>query len=319
MSNDVIKDGIMGFAVGDALGVPVEFINRERLRHFPVRDMLEYGTHHQPKGTWSDDTSMTVAAMDSIIEKEEIDYNDIMQKFLEWVQNSKYTATGDFFDIGNATRQAISNYARGVDPLNCGSTSERSNGNGSLMRILPFVFYAYYKGMDYDSEVELINNASRLTHGHDISMLGCRIYADFIKELLNGASKYDAYANLQNYDYSKYYSQNAIAYYKRVLSGKLMDIGVNGIKSSGFVVDSLEASIWSVLHSITYKDAVLKAVNLGEDTDTIGAITGSIAGILYGYDKIPKEWINNLQSKDYLLKMCDGLNNSLGICNNHTK
>lgn len=136
-----VYDGIIGLAIGDAMGVPVEFISRQEIARNPVVTMREYGTHHQPVGTWSDDTSLTLALMDSIVERNKIDYADIMDRFSNWLMYNDYTATGEVFDVGNSTSRAIMNYGRGMNPLECGGISEYENGNGSRMRILPVAFY----------------------------------------------------------------------------------------------------------------------------------------------------------------------------------
>jgi ADP-ribosylglycohydrolase len=150
-----------------------------------------------------------------------------------------------------------------------------------------------------------------LTHAHEISKLGCKIYADYIKELLNGKTLAEAYENLKNYDYSKYYSSIGISFYQRVLDGSLANTEEKNIFSTGFVVHSLEAAIWCNLTSSSYKEAVLKAVNLGDDTDTVGAVTGSIAGIYYGFEAIPETWRNTLINKEYLMDLCMKFNEYL--------
>lgn len=310
--NTKTVDGIFGLVIADAVGVPAEFTDRRSLKKNPITDMVGFGTHHQPAGTWSDDSSMTIAAMDSIIECKEIDYEDIMTKFCEWMHESKYTATGVFFDIGITTRNALYHFESGEDAIHCGEAYERSNGNGSLMRILPFVLYCFYKKVSYDEEVSIINDASSLTHAHGISKLGCKIYADYIKELLNGKSLAEAYANLRNYDYSNYYSPINISFYERVLDGSLTNREEKDIYSSGFVVHTLEAAIWCNLTSSSYREAVLKAVNLGDDTDTVAAVAGSIAGIYYGFEAIPEAWRKTLINKEYLMDLCIKFNEYLG-------
>ena len=147
-----IKDGMFGLAIADAVGVPAEFKSRESLKRRPITDMVGYGTHSQPPGTWSDDSSMAIATMDSINECGTIDYDDIMKKYVEWVDESKYTATGDFFDIGITTSSAILRYKRGASPVNCGEKGVNSNGNGSLMRILPVVLYSYYNNLSNEED-----------------------------------------------------------------------------------------------------------------------------------------------------------------------
>ncbi len=305
MERPEIKDGMFGLAIADAVGVPAEFKSREMMKRYPITDMVGYGTHNQPEGTWSDDSSMAIATMDSINECNEINYADIMKKFSEWACNSKYTATGVFFDIGITTSSSIDRYIKGIPPLQCGEQSIRSNGNGSLMRILPVVLYCRYKGLSREEAIEIVSNVSALTHAHEISKLGCVIYQDYINELLDGKDKKTAYENLGDYDYSPYFSDESIKYYKRVLDGSLENLPEKDIRSSGFVVDTLEASIWSNLNANNYEDSVLQAINLGEDTDTVGAVTGSIAGILYGYESMPKYWRENLKSKEYLEDLCN--------------
>ncbi len=306
-----MKAGIIGFAVGDALGVPVEFLNREVLKNHPIKDMIGYGSHRVPEGTWSDDTSLMIAAMDSIKDNGEINFDDIMYKFSEWVDYAKYTATDELFDIGISTRKAISNYKRGVKAVNCGTKGKNENGNGSLMRILPFVYYLKFSNFSEEERTALINQASSLTHAHEISQLGCKIYTDYLTLLLDGIDKETALELVKGIDYSKYYSNESIEEYKRILKGNLKSLSMNEIKSSGYVVDSLEASLWCTLANDNYEDAVATAVNLGEDTDTIGAITGSINGIIYGKSSIPERWSNKLRKKDYLEELSNQFINSL--------
>lgn len=314
--DEIILSSILGFVVGDALGVPVEFKSRDFLKSNPVINMIGHGTHNMPKGTWSDDTSMILATIDSIVECSEINYEDIMNKFCEWRDNAKYTATNKFFDIGIATSKALNNYKTGINPLECGGKEIYDNGNGSLMRILPFVLFAYYKDLKKDEQVNLINNASSLTHAHEISKLGCQIYADFTRGLLEGKCKVDALNDLQEIDYSINYSKDNIKLYQKILSGLIKFEKEEEIKSSGFIVDTLEASIWCIMTTDNFKDAVLKAINLGADTDTIGAITGSLAGVIYGYNSIPKEWLDTIQNLNYVLDLCK---NFIGYLHDNTQ
>lgn len=294
-----IASSLYGFAVGDALGVPVEFLPRRNLQSNPVTKMLQYGTHNQPIGTWSDDTSMTIATMDSIAETRGIvNYENVMTKFSQWYKSGLYTAGGKVFDIGNTTYSAINRYNNGIPATVCGDRDESCNGNGSLMRMLPLVFAL--NNETKKEETTVINKVSGLTHAHEISKLGCKIYFDYMKLLLDNYSKEEAYEMLRNNDYSDYYSQDSISKYDRILKDNIKELKEEDIKSSGYVVDTLEASLWVVLNSSSYEEAVLKAVNLGDDTDTIGAIAGSIAGLLYGIEKIPNEWLEQLKNKDLI-------------------
>lgn len=304
-NESAMKAAIIGFAVGDALGVPVEFLDRKLLQNNKIREMIGYGSHKVPDGTWSDDTSLMLATMDSMVDQNGINFTDIMHKFTEWVDHAKYTATDKVFDIGISTSKAITNFKHGENTTNCGGKKINENGNGSLMRILPFVFFLRDSEYSNDEKIQVIKNASALTHAHEISMLGCNIYADYINFLLDGANKFEALELLKKIDYSKYYSNDTIRAYQRILNGNLSSLKLDEIKSSGYVVDTLEASLWCTLNNDSYENAVIEAVNLGDDTDTIGAITGSVNGLIYGLENIPERWLNKLRNSDYLYELTD--------------
>lgn len=305
-----VYDGIIGLAMGDAIGVPVEFINRQEIAENPVVSMREFGTHHQPMGTWSDDTSLTLALIDSMIETKSIDYADIMDRFSNWLMYSDYTATGEVFDVGNSTSRAIMNYGRRVNPLECGGVSEYDNGNGSLMRILPIAYFLqkqFTSLMDY--QMEIIHNISSLTHRHPVSLIGCGIYINIAIRLMQGErSLYESVEEgIKNaFEYYKRNSWADIRAYERLKElssfSKLSEIE---IESSGYVVHTLEAALWCLLNTDSYAECVLKAVNLGDDTDTVGAVVGGLAGIYYGADKIPKEWMTVLARRQYIEELCE--------------
>lgn len=302
---ELMVSGIIGFAIGDALGVPVEFFNREKLTKNPINDMIGFGTHSVSEGTWSDDTSMMLATMDSILETKSIDYFDIMTKFLEWIEQSKYTATNYVFDIGELTKKAILKFKNGVNIYECGNRGINSNGNGSLMRMLPIAYYLFSNNFTEEDEIKIINNVSSLTHGHEISCLGCKIFIDYIKQLLNGVDKNKALNYIRKTDYSKFYSNNSIKMYKHILSDDISKLSKKEIKSSGFIVDTLEACLWSTLTSNSYEETVLKAINLGGDTDTIGALSGALSGIIYGEINIPRKWKYRIKNRKYLENLTD--------------
>ena len=171
--NAIVLNGIMGLVVGDALGVPIEFQDRETLRKDPVINMRGYGTYNQPPGTWSDDSSMTLALLDSLTNG--LDYKDIMDKFIGWFDKGEYTPYGQMFDIGIATRQALTRYKKGMSALECGGQDEYDNGNGSLMRILPALYYLQAKYGDEfienDEAFDIVHNISSLTHRHKRSQM----------------------------------------------------------------------------------------------------------------------------------------------------
>ncbi len=294
-------DGLMGFVVGDAMGVPLEFKSRTELLKKPVTKMTGYGTHNQPEGTWSDDTSMMIATIDSINAKNGIDLYDIALKFAAFKNHAQYTPNREVFDIGGTCARAIDKFEENHDePTTCGMNDINSNGNGSLMRILPIAYYANAKKLKDFEVLDLVRKISSITHAHDISIMGCYIYTRLAMFLLNGKDKYSAYSMTKCVDYTMF-SEEAQSAYNRFLKEDISKLTIKDIKSSGYVVDTLEAAIWVLLKSENYKEAIIGAINLGEDTDTIGAITGGLAGIIFGYDFIPEEWKEKIARKEYLL------------------
>lgn len=315
-----VKAGIMGVCIGDALGVPVEFRSREQLKRSPVTKMRALGTHHQPAGTWSDDGSLTLCLADSLCKG--YDLEDIALKFLQWYNAEIWTPRGRVFDIGIATRQAIYKVSKGYTPQLCGGTSEFDNGNGSLMRIIPLLFYV--KDFPIEKRFDIIKDVSSITHRHIRSVLACFIYLEFALEILKGKDKWEAYRAMQKtvrefLDCNPICSQNEMDKFHRILELKVGEYDLaplhtlqeEEISSSGYVLHSLEASLWCFLNSESYAEAVLKAVNLGEDTDTTGAITGGIAGIYYGFKNIPQDWIAELVRKDDIEELCEKLHQKL--------
>ena len=278
-----IKAVMLGHAVGDALGVPVEFCERNELAAKPVTNMVGYGTYPYPAGSWSDDTSMSLAALDSLASGK-LDLDDIMIKFGEWYYDDEYTPTGEMFDIGNTCSYAIDNYFVYHKPVEeCGLVGEYSNGNGSLMRIYPFVLYAYAKQMSVDELMGVITNASALTHAHDRSKIGCLIYTFVLMSLLEDKGKSGIEDGLKK---AKRYLNACAEFvpYERIFKNDFATLPRDEIKSSGYVVDTLEAALWCLLTTDSYKDCVLKAVNLGNDTDTVASVACGLAGALYGYE-----------------------------------
>ena len=192
-SNPVV-DGLIGQSVGDAFGVPMEFLSREEVRELNINEMigsdckLTFESRWSsliPSGAWSDDTSMTIAAMSSIIRNHgEIDYDDIMKQFLEWWENGKYTSLKFPFGLGGNISHALKRYKWGTPALDCGGKTFMDNGNGALMRMFPFSMYAILRNYDDDKTLQLIKDAARITHGHEINAFSCYIYTQFLYECI---------------------------------------------------------------------------------------------------------------------------------------
>jgi ADP-ribosyl-[dinitrogen reductase] hydrolase len=292
------KGLLFGIAIGDALGVPVEFMSRKHLQANPVMGMREFGTHHQPAGTWSDDSSMSFLLVEQLIKG--YDVEGLGKQFCQWYQYNYWTPHGEIFDMGVATRNAMDKVAKGVSALQSGECDDYSNGNGSLMRILPLAIYLQNKPID--QRFCITKEVSGITHSHIRTVIGCFFAIEFMIQLLAGKDKCDAYSETQNIvrDYLHLIDikSSEIELYNRILFDDISRIPEQDIYSSGYVLHTLEASLWAFLTTENFKDAVLKAVNLGDDADTIGAITGGMAGLFYGFEQIPEGWINQLARKE---------------------
>ena len=309
----MVKNAIFGLAIGDALGVPAEFQDRAALKLKPITTMIGGGFHGQPAGTWSDDTSMALCLMASVAAYHRLEPDDIMRRFADWREKGQYTPHGFCFDCGGTCGAAISRYLRGLRAKDCGGTGERDNGNGSLMRILPLLFFlrseygvGWYKMSRPMWEIQTV---SSLTHAHPISVMACGIYLQVAEQIIQNDSIEDAIQSGV---------QRALAFYDQIPeNGEYMHVWdrirdasalkalpEDAIKSGGYVVNTLEAALWCLLNTGNYADCVLKAVNLGRDTDTTGAVAGGLAGIAYGWEGIPKEWVEALQARPMLNSIC---------------
>lgn len=268
-----LRDALYGAAVGDALGVPYEFCQRDA---FTCTEMTGYGSWNKKPGTWSDDTSMLLATCDSLRECEgKVNTQDMLSRFRAWQREGAYTVDG-LFDIGNTTATALMSGQ--------GLTDEHSNGNGSLMRIVPLAFT--------DATDEEIAQVSAITHGHRVSVEACVNYVHIARALLAGESLVKA-AEEAPYQGHPFERLAAI-----VAQGKEFPRG--DISSTGFVVHTIEAALWCLASTESYEGCVLAAVNLGSDTDTTACVAGALAGIVYGADAIPETWLAELRGKDII-------------------
>jgi len=299
---DRLHGALLGLTVADALGVPVEFRSRSALDRDPVTDMFGYGTYNQPPGTWSDDSTMTWCTVESLALQGECDTEDMAGRFVRWLTHGYMTPYNELFDIGNATREALERYrTEAVWAKFAGLTHEHSNGNGSLMRILPLAFYA--RNLETAERERLVNEVSSITHRHPRSLLACQIYVEMAIQLLEGQSAEQAYQATAAAINERHAGHAELTAFERVLNGELAALKRDGIRSSGYVVDTLEAAVWCLLTTDSYREAALTAVNLGEDTDTTAAVVGGLAGILYGESSIPPEWLSQVAKLDELREL----------------
>ena len=284
---------LYGGIIGDMMGVPVEFKAKGT---FYVEDVMGYGTYNQPPGTWSDDTSLTLCLVENLIEQG--DTASLMDKFVQYMEQGYWTPFGEMFDIGITTAEAVSNYKKGILPESCGKTGEFDNGNGALMRIAPLVF-VMREELDFSKRAALIQQYTEITHAHPRSIVGSMVYSEVLLSLYRNNSLKAALQEV--YVLLHYHLQEnlkaELASYDRIFQESFLSIAEGDIQSTGYIVHSLEAALWCVGTTTTFKEAILKAVNLGEDTDTVATIAGTLAGMHYPLEDIPTDWLNKMIQK----------------------
>jgi ADP-ribosylglycohydrolase len=260
--------------------------------------MLGYGRYDQPEGTWSDDTALSLCTMESLLAGYDIEH--MGRSFCHWLFESHWTPTGFVFDAGLTTYLSLDKIQNGqVSARESGCKTVDDNGNGSLMRMLPVALYFHKKPVE--EFLPLIHEISGITHAHPRAKLGCGIYCLYIRELLLQQDIQAAYKNAAQIalDYYSPFPEFAaeLTQYMRVFSYELPSLSIDEIHSSGYIVDTLEAALWCNLSYSSTPDVLLAAVNLGLDTDTTGMVAGGCAGIVYGLDNVPSQWLSSLARK----------------------
>ena len=307
---NIWKEGILGVVIGDALGCPVQFETREEVAKHPVTGMRGHGTFDLPAGSWTDDSSLTLALLDSICRTGRLDLQDIMDNFVKWLDKGEFTPYGYAYDIGFGTMEAIRTYKENKNPLLCGGRSEKNNGNGSLMRIMPAVLYCWAQKLPAAEAIDIVHRVGSLTHAHIRANLACGLYYFMAAAILGGTGALnDRLQAGLDAGFAAGHGADAdnLACYDRLrdLAG-FAALPADAIRSGGYVVEALEAAVWSLANTDSFADALLKAVNLGDDTDTVGAIAGGLAGLYYGYEAIPEAWLAALQRRDWIEALCEG-------------
>lgn len=289
--------GLWGAIVGDALGVPVEFKGRDVRAEDPVTDMRGYGTFDLPPGSWSDDSSLMLCTAEGLLEG--FDTDRIGELFVRWFAQGCWTPHGTTFDVGRGTRQAVSRMQSGTPARMAGGDEEGNNGNGSLMRILPAALYGC--AMPEEEMLRCAHEASSITHRHPRAMMACGVYCLLIRALLEGRSPRGAYQYSME-QARKHYSMKPFCEempnFGCFLAGDIDSLPEDAIASDGYVLHTLEAAVWCFLTTGSYREAVLKAVNLGWDTDTTAIVAGGLAGTCYGLDAVPQEWRDTIVRKE---------------------
>lgn len=297
-----IRGALYGALVGDALGVPVEFSTRAKRDADPVHDMRGNGTWNQLSGTWSDDGALLLCAADTLVEG--FDLERMASAFVRWMKQGEWAARGNVFDIGHTTKAALDLVHSGCPADLAGGDGEQSNGNGSLMRILPVALkFADTAPATLASHAM---SASTITHRHIRSQLACAYYCLVAQRLLLGEPIENACGGAAisfRAILAKHPVEQEI--FARVLSPEFAKEPRASIRSGGYVINTLEASLWCLRNHSDFASTVLASVNLGGDTDTTGCVTGGLAGVHYGFSALPPAWIDRLPRRVDLYNLFD--------------
>ena len=296
-----LKASLYGYVVGDAVGFPLKDKKRKDLLKKPVNEMLSLDGYHDI-GYWSINSSFVIATLDSIVENEKrINYSDIMRKYIECTHTNKYLSGNKVSkEVDEVITNALNEFKEDKSPTECGSKKYEDNNNKSLSRMLPIVLYCYYRNVEDDDIYNLVKKYSSLTHSHQLSVMACFIYTKFMLAIIKGKDKITAYNIIKCIDYEKYFRKETISEFTRIINNSLYELKIDEIQSTSNVVDTLETVFWVILNTNNYQQAIVGAINLGGDSNTIGGLVGSIAGILYGVDSIPSKWIDSLKKKDLI-------------------
>lgn len=285
---DKCKGALLGLAVGDALGTTLEFKSPGSFT--PLTDMIGGGVFNLKAGKWTDDTSMALCLADSLIEKEDFDSSDQLDRYLRWMKHGYNSSTGTCFDIGNATRQALYLYERTQQPY-CGDDSRDSAGNGSIMRLAP-ISIRYFNDSAQLAKYALMS--SKTTHAAPQCIDACIYMAMLIAGAIRGFDKEALLSPLFATE-PGFWGEHALdPSIRAIAEGSFKRLNPPDIYASGYVVKTLEAALWAFYRTSNFESGALKAVNLGDDADTVGAVYGQIAGAYYGMSGIPERWLRKL-------------------------
>lgn len=287
------RGALLGLACGDAVGTTVEFSPRGSFA--PVTDMVGGGPFNLQPGQWTDDTSMALCLAESLLTKG-FDAHDQMTRYLNWWQWGYLSSTGQCFDIGMTVGSALREFQVSGNPFS-GSPDSRAAGNGALMRLAPVVLFAH---PDIEKVLHFSGESSRTTHGAAEAIESSRAFALLLHALLNGVAKYALLESVASFTSTE-------PKVREILAGAFLDKDEKHIRGSGYCIESLEAALWCFLHTDSFESAVLRAVNLGDDADTTGAIVGQLAGAHYGVEGIPGGWLEKLAMREDIDGMARGL------------
>lgn len=287
------REGLLGLAVGDALGIPLVNKSREELLKKPVIGMIGNGSFGLP-------TEVTLAVKESLDKHGHLTKESIMNRLYD-VSCGVYSVSREKTTLGKITLRALERYRDGLDIDKCGIIDLNENGSGALIMMYPIAYYAYKNKLQEKEIYELVKEFTGITHNHEINIIGCYIYTMYLVFLLRGKDKYASLSMLQCVDFSFFKTEYLQLYY-RILKTSLKEVNIDNIRTDGFIVYIVEAAFYVLLNSENYSQSILGAINLGGKTNIVSSMVGCMASILYGEDDIPDNWVAQLRGKDILDK-----------------
>lgn len=291
---------LVGLAVGDAMGAPVEF--KEKGRFVPVAGYRDGGPFKLKAGYWTDDTAMALCLANSLIKSKGIDQDDQMSRYLRWINDGYMSSTGKAIGVGQTVLTALLRYYRTSDPKQ-GLSSPKYSGNGCIMRLAPVPIY--YNSNPIDAILNSIASAE-VTHGSPQSLQITAYFSGLLWGALNGVPKHDLlqpyYSPAQEFEFNGLYTD-----VESVLRMDYRNKAENSLNPTGYVCDSLEVALWAFYNTCTFEEGLMLVVNMGGDADTTGAIYGQLAGAYYGVDQIPDGWVTNLYNSRYIAALAASL------------
>lgn len=295
------RGALLGLATGDAVGTTLEFSRPGSFT--PIDDMVGGGPFHLQPGEWTDDTSMALCLAESLVVCQGFDAQDQMQRYVQWMNQGKFSVKGHCFDIGITTSTALNHFEQTGDPF-AGSTDPNRAGNGSIMRLAPVpLFFA----ADPQAAIAYSGESSRTTHGATTAVDACRYLGALIVGAVNGVSKAELLAERYSPVPGYWATHPLHPEIDAVAAGSFKQKQPPAIQGTGYVVQSLEAALWAFHQSSDFRSGCLLAVNLGHDADTTGAVYGQLAGAFYGEEGIPEAWRNKLAMRETIEQLADGL------------
>jgi ADP-ribosyl-[dinitrogen reductase] hydrolase len=292
---DRFRGCLLGLAVGDALGAPLEFLDAGKIKkqHGRVTEMIGGGWLHLAPGEYTDDTQMTLCIAESLAEKNAFDPDDIAARFVQWMESNPP-------DVGNHTRSVLERIAGGTDWRSASQSVQRaapsSAGNGSVMRCAPVALWDWN---DASARIEHSRVQSEITHAHQECQWSCAVINTFIVKLMQTGVRDVAL------DRAIEECRDAPGHIRKrvsVAAGK----SVGDLNPTGYVLDTVDCAVWAFMNTGNFEDAVLDAIHLGGDADSIGAVCGALAGAFYGEHGIPVRWLEKLQNRERIAELATG-------------